>query len=199
MAGMTEGAGTPNWLQNGHELFYRGSGGRVWIVDYSAKGDSFAASPPRLWSEKALPIALDAFLSGCPMENASLFWCPPPKKIPSHLRTSSSCSTSSTNAPSRPGGQVTEIADNRSLEMGWPDHSWIVRHPSINQKWRGTRSPLSYEQAAASCRPRSHQSPLVGEPSGRDIRVISPPRPDYLANNIDSTLTAFSCLSRQLR
>jgi Tol biopolymer transport system component len=42
----------PVWSQNGSELFYRTRDNRIMVAAYTAKGDSFAAGKPRLWSEK---------------------------------------------------------------------------------------------------------------------------------------------------
>ena len=42
---------TPIWSRIGHELFYETLDNRIMVADYSAKGDSFVVSKPRLWSE----------------------------------------------------------------------------------------------------------------------------------------------------
>jgi serine/threonine-protein kinase len=44
----------PIWSTNGHELFYLGPDQRIKVVDYTAKGDSFAPGKPRAWSEKQI-------------------------------------------------------------------------------------------------------------------------------------------------
>jgi WD40-like Beta Propeller Repeat len=44
----------PVWSRNGHELFFRGLDNRVMVATYTAKGDTFAADRPRVWSEKRL-------------------------------------------------------------------------------------------------------------------------------------------------
>jgi serine/threonine-protein kinase len=43
----------PIWSKNGRELFFL-AGGRIMVADYTAKGDSFVAGKPRVWSEKPL-------------------------------------------------------------------------------------------------------------------------------------------------
>jgi len=40
----------PFWSRDG-KLFYLGSGNRIFVVDYTAKGDTFTAGKPRMWSE----------------------------------------------------------------------------------------------------------------------------------------------------
>jgi Tol biopolymer transport system component/predicted Ser/Thr protein kinase len=42
----------PLWSHNGRELFYRTEDNRIMVASYTAKGDSFVADKPRLWSEK---------------------------------------------------------------------------------------------------------------------------------------------------
>jgi serine/threonine-protein kinase len=44
----------PIWSPNGRELFFRARDGRIMVADYSAKGDSFVAAKPRVWSEKKI-------------------------------------------------------------------------------------------------------------------------------------------------
>jgi len=51
--------GMPYWTRNGNELFYQAPDGRIWVAGYTAKGDSFAADQPRLWSEKAPPMQIN--------------------------------------------------------------------------------------------------------------------------------------------
>ena len=51
----SRGAGYLRWLMNGRELTYRAPDGLLWVVDFSGKGDSFAANPPRQWSETGVP------------------------------------------------------------------------------------------------------------------------------------------------
>jgi Tol biopolymer transport system component/predicted Ser/Thr protein kinase len=38
------------WSRNGRELFYKSLDNRIMVATYTAKGDSFAADKPRLWS-----------------------------------------------------------------------------------------------------------------------------------------------------
>lgn len=49
--------GTVYWSSTANELFYQGADGRIWVVRYSTTGNSFAADPARLWSEKAPLLA----------------------------------------------------------------------------------------------------------------------------------------------
>jgi dipeptidyl aminopeptidase/acylaminoacyl peptidase len=44
----------PIWSPNGRELFFLGSDQRIMVVDYTAKGESFAPGKPRVWSEKRI-------------------------------------------------------------------------------------------------------------------------------------------------
>jgi Tol biopolymer transport system component/predicted Ser/Thr protein kinase len=39
------------WSRDGRELYYEGGDNRIMVVDYTAKGDSFAAGKPRVWSD----------------------------------------------------------------------------------------------------------------------------------------------------
>jgi len=50
----TNGGSHPKWSQNGSELFYRTDDRRIMVGAYSAKGDSFIADKPKLWSERQL-------------------------------------------------------------------------------------------------------------------------------------------------
>jgi len=42
------------WSRNGHELFYRTVDNQIMLASYTAKGDSFAAQKPRVWSQKRI-------------------------------------------------------------------------------------------------------------------------------------------------
>ena len=42
------------WSPKAHELFYRAADGRIMVAMYAAKGDSFLADKPRVWSERRL-------------------------------------------------------------------------------------------------------------------------------------------------
>jgi Tol biopolymer transport system component len=48
------GGTMPVWSKNGHELFYRTEDQRIMVANYTAKGESFVADKPRVWSEKRL-------------------------------------------------------------------------------------------------------------------------------------------------
>ena len=50
----TGGGQVPIWSRAGRELFYEGPGNRIMAVTYTAKGDSFAAGKPDLWSNTQL-------------------------------------------------------------------------------------------------------------------------------------------------
>ena len=47
------GGAYPFWSRDGKQLFYRSQspGGRIFVVDYTAKGDTFTAGKPRQWSD----------------------------------------------------------------------------------------------------------------------------------------------------
>jgi serine/threonine-protein kinase len=45
----------PEWSRNGRELFFESLDNRIMVATYTAKGDSFVADKPRVWSEKQLP------------------------------------------------------------------------------------------------------------------------------------------------
>jgi serine/threonine-protein kinase len=47
----TGGGSFPAWSRDGRELLFRGPDQRVMSVSYTAKGDSFIAGKPHLWSE----------------------------------------------------------------------------------------------------------------------------------------------------
>jgi len=51
----TGGGMFPVWSRDGHELLFETLDRRVMAVSYDAKGDSFAAGKPRIWSEIRLP------------------------------------------------------------------------------------------------------------------------------------------------
>jgi len=52
---ISNGGGTmPRWARNGRELFYRTEDSRIMVVTYTARGDTFVADKPRLWSDKPL-------------------------------------------------------------------------------------------------------------------------------------------------
>jgi serine/threonine-protein kinase len=52
------GGGTyPFWSPDGKQLFYKGAANRVWVVDYSVKGDTFTPGKPREWSPTATRTA----------------------------------------------------------------------------------------------------------------------------------------------
>jgi hypothetical protein len=40
-----------HWTRNGNEIFYLGLDGNPYVVSYRMNGESFVASPPRLWSQ----------------------------------------------------------------------------------------------------------------------------------------------------
>jgi Tol biopolymer transport system component/predicted Ser/Thr protein kinase len=48
------GGAYPAWSHNGRDLFFRSIDNRIMVAAYTAKGDSFAADKPRVWSEKRL-------------------------------------------------------------------------------------------------------------------------------------------------
>jgi Tol biopolymer transport system component len=45
----------PMWSPKARELFYLTADGRIMVATYTAKGDSFLADKPQLWSERRLP------------------------------------------------------------------------------------------------------------------------------------------------
>ena len=44
----------PEWSRDGRELFFRTLDNLLMVTGYTAKGDSFVADKPRLWSTKKL-------------------------------------------------------------------------------------------------------------------------------------------------
>ena len=50
----TSGGLSPVWSRNGRELFFLAPDRRIMVAAYTAKGDSFVAGKPRVWSEKRL-------------------------------------------------------------------------------------------------------------------------------------------------
>jgi Tol biopolymer transport system component len=50
----TFGGGHPIWSRNGRQLFFLSSDWRTMVTDYTARGDSFTAGKPQLWSQKNL-------------------------------------------------------------------------------------------------------------------------------------------------
>jgi hypothetical protein len=53
------GGSIPLWSRDGRELLFQARDQRVMAIDYSVKGDSFAAGKPRVWSEARLLNAGD--------------------------------------------------------------------------------------------------------------------------------------------
>jgi serine/threonine-protein kinase len=52
---ISTGGGTrPVWSQNAHELFYLAPDRRIMVAEFTAKGDSFTAGKPQVWSEQRL-------------------------------------------------------------------------------------------------------------------------------------------------
>ncbi len=49
----------PVWSKDGRELLFTGADGRPMAVSYSARGDSFTAAKPRVWSEVRLQAGAD--------------------------------------------------------------------------------------------------------------------------------------------
>ena len=47
----TEGGGYPFWSRDGRELYFLSLDSHIMVADYTAKGDSFEAGKPRVWSE----------------------------------------------------------------------------------------------------------------------------------------------------
>jgi serine/threonine-protein kinase len=52
----TEPGMFPIWSRNGKELFYESSDGRIFVVDYTAKGETFSAKKPRQWSDATIQL-----------------------------------------------------------------------------------------------------------------------------------------------
>jgi serine/threonine-protein kinase len=50
----TGGGSYPIWSRNGRDLFFLGPDQRIIVVSYTARGDSFVAGKPHVWSEKRL-------------------------------------------------------------------------------------------------------------------------------------------------
>ncbi len=48
------GGNVPVWSADGRQLFYGNPEFKIMVTDYTAKGDSFSYSKPRVWSETAL-------------------------------------------------------------------------------------------------------------------------------------------------
>jgi serine/threonine-protein kinase len=48
----TGGGKFPTWSRNGRELFFLGIDNRIMVTEYTAKGDSFSAGKPRVWSDR---------------------------------------------------------------------------------------------------------------------------------------------------
>ena len=46
----TAGGAIPVWSRDGKQLFYRPADGRIMVVDYTTKGETFSPGTPRLWS-----------------------------------------------------------------------------------------------------------------------------------------------------
>jgi serine/threonine-protein kinase len=48
------GGWLPMWSHNGHDLFFEALDNHIMMAAFTAKGDSFVADKPRLWSEKQI-------------------------------------------------------------------------------------------------------------------------------------------------
>ena len=60
----TAGGRSPVWAHDGKELFYEGLDNHIQSVDYLAKGNSFAAAKPRIWSTTPVTALADATPDG---------------------------------------------------------------------------------------------------------------------------------------
>jgi serine/threonine-protein kinase len=52
----------PMWSRDGRQLYYESEDNHIMVVDYTASGDSFQATKPRVWSEyrtRGIPAAYD--------------------------------------------------------------------------------------------------------------------------------------------
>jgi serine/threonine protein kinase len=60
-----DGGTYAEWSRSGRELFFRSLDNRIMMATYTAKGDSFIADKPRLWSEKRLtdfgPVGISTY------------------------------------------------------------------------------------------------------------------------------------------
>jgi serine/threonine-protein kinase len=56
----TGGGRFPIWSRHARKLFFLGPDGRVMVVGYKARGDSFAVGKPELWSPKSLLVVVGA-------------------------------------------------------------------------------------------------------------------------------------------
>jgi Tol biopolymer transport system component len=57
----TGGGKYPVWSRDGHQLFYLTPDRRIMATTYTAKGDSFAAGKPQLWSQRNSIAAADTY------------------------------------------------------------------------------------------------------------------------------------------
>jgi hypothetical protein len=48
------GGGVPIWSRNGREIFFETPDNRIMVSEYTASGNSFIPSKPRLWSTQRL-------------------------------------------------------------------------------------------------------------------------------------------------
>jgi serine/threonine-protein kinase len=85
----TGGGNFPIWAANGRELLYRNSDQRIMAVNYTAKGDSFAADKPRVWSEtRVMPLGTFVTWDLAPDSKrmaAFLYGTEAQQKLPTHL------------------------------------------------------------------------------------------------------------------
>jgi Tol biopolymer transport system component len=51
---ISTGGGYPIWSRNGRQLFFLSSDWRIMVAEYTARGDSFTAGKPQVWSQKNL-------------------------------------------------------------------------------------------------------------------------------------------------
>ena len=58
----------PQWSRSGRDLFFRENNNLLMVVNYTAKGDSFVADKPRLWSQAQLA---DPGFNGIPYDVAA--------------------------------------------------------------------------------------------------------------------------------
>jgi hypothetical protein len=50
----TGGGSVPIWSRDGRELFYATLDNRIMVTEYTARGDSFSHTKPRLWSDQQI-------------------------------------------------------------------------------------------------------------------------------------------------
>ena len=132
----TGGGRFPVWSRDGRELLFESADQRVLVVNYTARGESFAASKPSVWSETRL-----GFTGAYPNYDLA----PDGKRLAAIVETQKSrrvssrfCSTSSTNSAA--AHLLAASSGRRSLKAAVRQRPTVHRRASARRCGCGLRA-----------------------------------------------------------